>query len=233
MRGVCRPYEEIHKMIENIEYKLCSRCDEWLPLNKEYFYKNKSAPDGFNPYCKECNKNKTKNWRKDNPDKHKKLYLERNSKPKQQDSMRKAAKNQRENGYFKNYQQENKDKFKEYRDYRSLHKVHEISNNEWENCKNYFNYRCAYCGLTIEDHWFKYRGKLINGDFAREHVNHNGSNDLSNCVPSCKNCNSQKWEYYFEDWYSEGNTIYSEERKNKIIKWLEDDYKLFIEKIDS
>jgi hypothetical protein len=41
-------YEENHKIIEGIEHKKCSVCDEWFPMTNEYFYKNKSSKvDGF------------------------------------------------------------------------------------------------------------------------------------------------------------------------------------------
>jgi len=29
------------------------------------------------------------------------------------------------------------------------HKKHKISNKEWLDCKKYFNYQCAYCGISL------------------------------------------------------------------------------------
>lgn len=225
------PYEESHKMINNVLYKLCSDCGKWLPMNEEYYHKNKSSKDGFFPYCKEDARTRSLQKYHENGieyNEKRKLRYKKNRKQElnQQKEYRKNNWDKKLESIRK-WQINHPDKVRGYNDNRGLHKTHEISNYEWEECKNYFNYRCAYCNIAIEDHWFMYAGKMINGDFAREHVNPNGANDLSNCIPSCKSCNCQKWEYEFEDWYSEGNLVYSEKRKNKIIKWLESDYKFF------
>jgi len=53
-------------------------------------------------------------------------------------------------------------------------------------------------------------------------------NDLSNCVPSCKQCNSQKHTDSLEEWYNEDNIKYSKRRFNRIHKWLDGDYKKYI-----
>jgi hypothetical protein len=39
-------------------------------------------------------------------------------------------------------------------------------------------------------------------------------------------CNSKKWAFTLEEWYNEENENYDKERLHKIIKWLEEDYKL-------
>ncbi len=104
-----------------------------------------------------------------------------------------------------------------------MNRTHSISNEEWEDCKKYFNYECAYCGLSVKDHYITFNEEERLGDFHKEHVDHEGENDLSNCVPSCKSCNSRKWEHDFNEWYTENNEVYSIERLSKIIKWLEED----------
>lgn len=53
----------------------------------------------------------------------------------------------------------------------------------------------------------------------KEHVDHEGANDLSNCIPACKTCNSHKWEFDMESWYR-NYEHFSEERLNKIKEWL-------------
>lgn len=65
-------------------------------------------------------------------------------------------------------------------------------------------------------------------DLHREHVVHDGSNKLDNCVPSCKWCNSKKWEYALDEWYRETYEHFDEERLQKIHKWLNEDHKLYI-----
>lgn len=133
----------------------------------------------------------------------------------------------REAGKQLEWQRNNKDKLKKYN---SQHKNHEITNDEWEDCKNYFYYRCAYCGLPIEEHFVPFNGEIIHSDFHKEHVNHNGENDLSNCVPSCKSCNCSKWTYSLEEWYTVKNKHFNEQRLSKISKWIKIDYQKYINK---
>lgn len=118
-----------------------------------------------------------------------------------------------------------------HREYGDKHKAkeHKISKAEWENNKKYFDYKCAYCGLPLEEHWITRKGVKKLGDFHKEHVDHFGSGDLSNCVPSCRECNSYKWEFEFENWYNEKNPRYIKEKHDKIIKWTTEDYELYIE----
>lgn len=99
---------------------------------------------------------------------------------------------------------------------------HNITDYEWEECKNYFNYRCAYCGIAIEDY-----EKQYHKDFSKEHVINNGANDLSNCVPACNNCNMSKRDKDFETWYKE-QSFYFVGEYWKIKKWLKFDYKKII-----
>ena len=117
------------------------------------------------------------------------------------------------------------EKVKEHNQYRYQHKKHEISKKEWNSCKQYFNYKCAYCGMTEEDH-----KKIVNQQLHKEHVNHFGSNGLENCVPSCKTCNSSKHTYELDEWYNEKNPNFTQERLNKIKAWMNNDYKKYVHK---
>lgn len=62
----------------------------------------------------------------------------------------------------------------------------------------------------------------------KEHVIDDGSNKLDNCVPACKDCNGHKWEYPLENWYNDNNPFFSQEKLDKINKWTNEDYKLYI-----
>lgn len=77
--------------------------------------------------------------------------------------------------------------------------------------------------MTYEDHKETY-----NQDLHKEHVLNYGANDLSNCIPACKSCNSQKSDYEFDDWYNSDNERFTYDRLNKINSWLKNDFKLFI-----
>lgn len=34
--------------------RLCPRCDEWWPLDVEFWYRQRRNADGFGPWCKAC-----------------------------------------------------------------------------------------------------------------------------------------------------------------------------------
>lgn len=230
-------YEESHKTINNIKYKKCSYHEiffpdenEWMLCTEEYFYKNnKNNIDGLFPYCKKCSRKKADIWIKNNPYKYEINYKRYNANPPEQTVIRNRlnGKRQRENGYQKEYRKTHKDKMNQYSQNRQ-HKNHKITKEEWKDCKEYFNNQCAYCGLPIEEHYNTYKGKLILTDFHKEHVDDDGASDLSNCIPSCKNCNSQKWKFEFKEWYNSSNIIYNKDRKSRILKWLNEDYKKYI-----
>jgi hypothetical protein len=215
---------------EDKNLKQCNICKDWFEATEENFYSNQRH---LYPYCKKCAIEKTKKWINDNPDRYKEnckrrdenlcentvLYLQKNTK------------RQRENGYLKEYQNKNKDKMRKYRENR-LHKIHTISDSEWEDCKKYFNYECAYCGLKIEDHFKKRNNELISCDFHKEHFENDGSNDLSNCIPSCVFCNTSKLTSNFYEWYTEKNKNFSQERYDKIVRWINEDFDNYMQKHD-
>lgn len=43
-----------HEIRNEVEYKHCSKCDEWYPLTN--FTKDRYKWDGLNGWCKHCNK---------------------------------------------------------------------------------------------------------------------------------------------------------------------------------
>ncbi|OZB98091.1 HNH endonuclease [Paenibacillus sp. XY044] len=134
--------------------------------------------------------------------------------------MRKNNQKYRESGGYRSWLNSNKDKIQKYHDAKLMHRTHNITDEEWKKCKEYFNNSCAYCGLHIDDHYRKIRGINKKIDLHKEHVDHSGANDITNCIPSCLNCNSQKWVFELEDWYNVSNENYTYERLNKIYKWL-------------
>lgn len=227
-------YEKKHKEVDGVVYKQCSIHKEyspndendWFPCTEEYFHKNKSSPDGLYPYCKTCNSKKNSEWSKNNHDKKLIYWRKEYGTPKRRESYRRCSKNQRESGYRKEWEQNNPDKMKKYQENRKQHGNHKITTKEWKSCKDYFNNQCAYCGLPLNQHYNKYKGEVRLTDFHKEHVNHEGANDLSNCIPSCKTCNTSKHQFNMEEWYK-SNHNFNEERLDKIYKWLEEDYKLY------
>lgn len=223
-------YKKSHKTINKQLYKLCNKCNKWFPCTEEYFYQNcKNKNDGLFPYCKKCAIKKTKIWVKDpkNKESIKKAYTKKNHNKKYKIKIYESTKKRLENGKYKEWQRNNTNKIRQYQKNREMHKKHTITEEQWVCCKNYFNNCCAYCGLPIEKHYIKYKGKLQKGDFHKEHVIHNGKNDLSNCVPSCKECNSSKNTKLLKDWYNPNNKNFDHKKLNKILKWLNKDYKKY------
>ncbi|MGG3920482.1 HNH endonuclease signature motif containing protein [Geobacillus thermodenitrificans] len=205
--------------------KQCSLCNK-LKTFDNYYSQQKTDSKGnvyiyYYPYCKECAKEKATLWNKMNKLKRSLIQKRHNNKKEVREKKRINTEIRRKNGVRKKWEQRNKDKLRKYNEKR-LHKNHEISKEEWESCLKYFNYSCAYCGISENEAKNKYKQKL-----HKEHVDHNGANDLSNCVPACRSCNSQKWKYEFEEWYNENNPVFDEERFNRIKKWIKEDYKLF------
>jgi 5-methylcytosine-specific restriction endonuclease McrA len=79
---------------------------------------------------------------------------------------------------------------------------------DWENCKNHFNNKCAYCGSD--------------GVLHQEHfvpLSKGGEYTVENIIPACKRCNSSKSNNSFEIWYIK-QPYYNKESENKILRYL-------------
>jgi hypothetical protein len=203
---------------------LQSTGEKWLPCNTEFFYKNnKNRKDGLCPYCKKCSIKQATIYIKNNYEHC--LEFNRNyySSPEWKEKAKIRKRKFRDRGGYSNWSKKHPDKCREYCKNRQS-RNHTISKQEWENCKTYFNYECAYCGMTEKEHKNKYNQQL-----HKEHVEYNGANDLSNCVPSCKFCNGEKWKFQLDEWYNKDNPKFDIDRYDKIHKWLNKDYKKYKE----
>lgn len=107
---------------------------------------------------------------------------------------------------------------------RYSNKKHNISDYEWAKCKEYFNNSCAYCGMNVEIH-----KSVFKQDLHRDHVDCNGENDLSNCVPACKECNCSKKDNEMFAWYL-NKDYYHQMKLTKIRSWLNGDYLKYMNK---
>ena len=216
-----------HKIINNILHRLCSTCKEWLPETIDYFYyKNKSKPEkGYSSECKSCSVKRTQvniegkkeqyldYWSKY----HKKIY-EEDSKYRQ--NRIDFANQQREDGYQLNWQKANPERCNYLS---SLHRDHDVSTKEYEAMLKVFDYKCAYCGMTYEEHKKKFKERLHN-----DHVDDDGYNDLRNDAPACKSCNCGKHEHDMEGWFRK-QKFFSEDKLELIKWWTSEGYKLYIE----
>lgn len=206
----------------------CSKCKEWLEENTDnYYLHNKSKPElGYNSECKRCAIKRSDAIQKKNP--------ERTQRTKHEHYLRNIdiwVDRQRE--YNKEHVEEIAKKEKEWaeknrervREYSRNKRHHDITEREWKSCLQFFDNSCAYCGMTLEEH------KKLNGhQLHKEHVDDEGYNDVRNCVPSCRSCNSTKKNKTIEQLFKL-NIIdnFTLERYNKIMKWIYDEYKKHIE----
>lgn len=225
-----KKWDEAHKIIDGIDHKICNDCDSYFPATGDYFYLNtKNSIDGLYPYCITCAKIQADNWAANNYERRLELKRNNNKAPQARINQRENTRRKRANGYYDEFFKKHPEKLKEYRDRRMSNKEHTISTKEWVACKDYFNNACAYCGLLSEEHLVSRKGKIINMDLHKEHVIDSGANDLSNCIPSCRDCNSSKWKFPFDDWFNVDNPVFTDKRLAKIYTWLDNDYKRFID----
>ena len=95
-----------------------------------------------------------------------------------------------------------------------------ITTEQWLECMNYFNWKCAYSGKT-----------LTKDTRSLDHIvplNNNGEHEIWNLVPMVKSLNSSKQDKDMLSWYQE-QEFYSEERLTKIREWREYAYKKYSE----
>jgi chromosome segregation ATPase len=57
-----KAYEDIHRVIDGVNQKLCRRCKEWKAESE--FHKNSSSKDGLSGSCKTCKTNAAREYRK-------------------------------------------------------------------------------------------------------------------------------------------------------------------------
>lgn len=232
-RGTRYKYEDYHKEVNGILYKKCTKHheffpeeDEWLHCTSEYFYINsKNKSDGLHPECKRCSRAKTldRYYNDGGITKQKTIQaaaIRYHTVESDKQIKLKNGQRQREEGYQSQWRKDNLEKC---RHYCSLHKAHDVSKKEEDAMLKVFNYQCAYCGISLKEHKKKFGEKLHN-----DHVDDNGYNDLRNDVPACKSCNCSKHTNIMKEWY-EKQSFYSKERYNKIIWWITEGYKEYIE----
>lgn len=203
-----------------LEIKTCSICGEDKELS-EYYFQNKKKANGdeyvyYQPYCKECTKNKSSNWIRDNHEKHLKAKNKYNKSKKGRNSRNKYNVVYLKDGRYLQWQRENKEVVNSYSKNRNKHKSHDISNEELDELYEYCNSSCMYCGLSEEKH-----KELYSQVLHKDHAYNNGSNGIDNCILACKSCNSSKRDENWDIWYTPDNPKFTEERYVRIKERLD------------
>lgn len=197
--------------------KMCSKCKEFKKTND--FYKNRAKKDGLQTMCKECVKENDRKRVKtgENKLRCKKKYETMMSNEKYANSERERKRLWREENREKhneiNRAHYYNNKFSYYLSNEKRRSLLEslpktFTENEWEECKKSFDYKCAYCGS--------------NDKSTQEHfipVSKGGEYTKDNILPVCSSCNSSKRDREFFEWYPRHKS-YSKEREKKILKYL-------------
>lgn len=89
--------------------------------------------------------------------------------------------------------------------------------NQWQQALDHFNYECAFCGMTAEEHVKSFGTRIEQEHFIP--VDKGGEYTHNNIIPACKSCNSSKWKHDFFEWYPQ-QEFYSKEREQKILDFL-------------
>ena len=178
--------------------KFCPKCKKKRLI--KFFGKNKSREDGFQVYCKNCNKEyhrqytQTEKW-KEKRKSFDRIYRQEN-KEKINSYKRKYRKNNIEyREYVREYKSKNKERHNIYAENRRVQKKESagFTFTQWKILLKLYNNSCAYCGakenITI-DHVVS--------------LKNNGKHDISNIVPACGSCNSSKREKNVSDWFNKG-----------------------------
>lgn len=203
----------------------CTKCLEWKEENLDnYYMMNKNKPEmGFTPACRTCNQKRATIHYYENID----TERERSQRPEVKELRNTIHKKWRIDKvelwqeYYSDYQQRDYVKEK-YKEYNKNHRDHDITTAEWQKELEIFNYKCAYCGITEEEHLKLYKQKL-----HKDHADHEGANDLSNALPSCRSCNDRKWIFPMEEWFRKQN-FFTEEKLEFINWWVIEGYKDYI-----
>ena len=225
----CKRQYKLHKDKEfPQEYlgkiKTCTTCWNDHPYTNFYFNEVTNI-EGIKQYifssrCIDCHIKLASEYTKEHPEMNRESSRKTDHTPKMQEYHKEAIKKLREDGYFIEYYAKYPERFKEYA---KNHRHHDITEAEWKSCLKIFNYRCIYCEITEEESKRKYGERL-----HKDHVDHEGYNDIRNAVPGCKSCNSQKHQSDMETWFRE-QEFFSEERLDFIKWWTTEGYKNYIE----
>lgn len=171
-----------------MKFKTCTKCGRQLPATIDYFGRHKNHIDGLTSQCKQCKNENNRLYKKNNKD----ILNFKNAK------------------YYKDNLKELRLK---HRIYQSLSRAKDFSSEgsytlqEWEECLNFFECRCAYTGKILSDE-----------DINIEHIialASGGTNYIWNIVPCLDYVNFSKGNLDLEEWYRK-QTYFSEERLQKI-----------------
>lgn len=212
--------------------KRCITCKEFFNITD--FYKDNRVKDGVKGTCKYCyrrrskirreiNKEEINQKQKDYYSKNKEHYKERNKSYYEENkvSVIKRTHEWQKNNKERRNENSKNNRLKNLEHHRTKGIIYrqkrrsiernlpsELTRSQWEDIKNTFDNKCAYCG-KVE--------KLEQEHFIP--VTKGGEYTKHNIIPACRSCNSSKLNKDFFEWYP-SHEHYSELRENKILSFL-------------
>lgn len=204
--------------------KKCGNCGVDKEATSQFFSKRKTSKDGFDRECKECKRKRdAKRYRKESKEilEQKRKYYQTNREKIINRQLGYYRKNKEKcHRIEKNWRKDNPLKrrlINEKRRTREAYASHTLTVKEWLEIKEYFDFSCAYCGISEVEHLAKI-GERLHHEHVLPLVS-GGTYDKNNVVPSCRSCNSSKANRNVIFWYPESKG-YSEERLDKLNEFL-------------
>lgn len=168
--------------------KICVKCKIEKPVNIEFFHKNKATKDGWQTVCRECNRSSSRERqarRRADPEKKKILLREKRRYSKSE----KGRESKRLASVIDNH----------IRRQREISVAWDWSLSDWEDCKDYWNHACAYCGdrnsKLTQDHFIPLASPECTGTIK------------TNMIPACARCNASKGQLDARQWLRNDQAI--------------------------
>lgn len=207
--------------LPQIPLKQCTKCKEWLPATREYFYSHVRTKDGLNNECRPCalarrhkyvannteqiNARSRESYRA-NPEpirvKRREYVANNHERVKAQKREHHAANSERLNAKSRAHYAANPEPAKIYqRKHRAINPEAVRANRRKRRAReaavaiNDFTAAQWIAMQIAYDHRCSYCNKRCKGKLSQDHVtplSKGGNHTLSNIVPACKSCNSRK-----------------------------------------
>jgi len=207
-----------------MESKICSKCGKEKSLTNEYFYTTKNIKCGYRSKCRECMIEENKEYSLKNKVKrleYGKIYYEDNKEwIKEKGKIYRAKNKEKRTIQMREYRNKNPSRTNTITQKRRSLKYKlpsTLNSKQWEQIQKDFGYKCAYCGMSGEEHYLKYNELMHQEHFIP--LTKGGGYTLSNIIPACKSCNPSKGNKDFFEWYPKYKH-YDKNREQFILEYL-------------
>src|SRR3972149_1013198 len=196
----------------NNEGKVCPMCGQRKPLSE--YYKNKAREHGVNSYCKQCNNERVKQDRLNNPERYRERYRRDYLNGGKEKRTQWAQKHREQvRGYGKKHHHNNREKHSErmkrsylenkpqYKARRHKRRAIEceaegrFTSSDLDALYEDQNGRCAYCGIPVS--WDGIHGMHLD---HIQPLSRGGTNWPSNLALTCAECNLSKARWTLDEW---------------------------------